>query len=110
MQFAITLNAIALDECGQSPKLSMVEGAANYLLEQAQLDPSVPPPKVGATWTKRLVDRHPLYFKRKQKPLAAERDNAHDIESMTKYFEAYRAVQTERGTRWDSGRRHLEHG
>ena len=65
-----------LDQRGQSPKLSMVEGAANYLLEQAHLDSSVPPPKVSERWSKRFVDRHPLYFKRKQKPLAAERDNA----------------------------------
>ena len=86
-----------LDQCGQSPKLSMVGGAANYLLKQAHLDPSVPPPKVGDSWTKRFVDRHPQYFKRKQKPLAAERDNAHDIDSMTKHFEAYQAVRTERG-------------
>ena len=37
------------------------------------------------------------YFKCEQKPLAAERDNAHDINSMTKKFEAYQAVRTERG-------------
>ncbi|MCJ1263819.1 hypothetical protein MMC22_003689 [Lobaria immixta] len=32
-----------------------------------------------------------------KKPLAAKRDNAHDIDSMTKHFEAYQAVRTERG-------------
>ena len=86
-----------LDQCGQSPKLSMVEGAANYLLEQAHLDPFIPSPKVGASWTKHFVDRHLLYFKRKQKPLAAEKDNVYNIDSITKYFEAFRAVQAERG-------------
>ena len=86
-----------LNWCGQSPKLSMVEGAANYLLKQAHLDPSVPPPKVGDKWTKRFVDRHPLYFKRKQKPLPAEKDNAHNVDTITKHFEAYQTVRIERG-------------
>ena len=43
------------------------------------------------------MDRHPSYFKRKQKPLAAERDNTHNVNAITKYFEAYQAVRIERG-------------
>ena len=96
-EYAICHYIERLDECGQSPKLSMIEGAANYLLAQGHLDLSVPPPKVGETWTKRFVDRHPSYFKRKQKPLAAERDNTHNVNAITKYFEAYQAVRIERG-------------
>ena len=75
----------------------MVGGAANYLLKQVYLNPSIPSPKVGNSRIKCFVNHHPQYFKRKQKPLAAERDNAHDINSMIKHFEAYQAVQTKRG-------------
>lgn len=75
----------------------MVRDAANYLLKQAHQDSSVPPPKVGDSWTKRFITLHFQYFKHKQEPLAAERDNAHDIAAVTKWFEAYSAVRTERG-------------
>ncbi len=35
------------------------------------------------------LDRHPEYFKRKQKPLAVERKNAHNLKDMEEYFETF---------------------
>lgn len=42
-------------------------------------------------WTHRYLDRHPEYFKRKQNPLAVERNNAHNLEDM-EYFESFRKL------------------
>ena len=65
----------------------MIERAANYLLSLDGLDRVV-----GPHWTRRFLDRHPEYFKRKQKPLAVERKNAHNLVDMEEYFETFRKL------------------
>lgn len=65
----------------------MIERAANYLLS---LDGSNG--VVGSNWTCRFLDRHPEYFKRKQKPLAIERKKAHNLKDMEEYFETFRKM------------------
>ena len=92
-----------LDHMEQSAKLSMVRGAANYLLGRAlvgQIDrdqTDTPPPTVSAMWTRRFLKCHPEYFKRKKKPLAVERKHSHDSESMIKHFEQYKLLRELRG-------------
>ena len=65
----------------------MIERAANYLLSLDGLDCVV-----GPKWTRRFLDRHPEYLKRKQKPLAVERKNAHSLKDMEEYFETFRKL------------------
>ena len=86
-----------LDQAEQSARFSMVLGAANYLLREAHLDAFTPPPIVSNSWTKRFLNRNPQFFKRKQKPLAAERKHAHNAKDIHEYFEAYRAAREARG-------------
>lgn len=62
----------------------MVEKAANYLLSPDSLNRVV-----GPHWTRRFLDRHPKYFKRKQTPLAFERKIAPNLKDMEKYFESF---------------------
>lgn len=76
-----------LDSWEMSARPAMIEGAANYLLWKDGCDWVVEP-----QWTRRFLDRHPEYLKRKQKPLAVERKNAHNIEDILEYFETYRKL------------------
>ena len=76
----------------------MLRKAANYLLTQAGIDRTV-----GDHWAKRFVNRHPQYFKRKQKPLAAARKNAHNVEDILHYFEAFQSICYQLGIEhWDT--------
>ena len=75
----------------------MVRGAVNYLLREAHSDVFIPSPHVSNAWIKRFLNRHPQFFKRKQKPLAVERKHAHNAKNMLEYFEAYRAARKTRG-------------
>ena len=86
-----------LDRCELSAKLPMVEKAANYLLCQAHCDPQIPPPMVGSTWVSRFLARHPQYFKRKQKPLAADRKHAHNLDDMQRHFEKFQIAKEDLG-------------
>lgn len=52
---------------------------------------------VGEHWIQRFLERHPEYYKRKQKPLAAEQKNAHNVEDMMDHFQKFQAVRTEKG-------------
>ena len=76
-----------LDSWEMSARPQMIERAANYLLSLDGLDRVV-----GPHWTRRFLDRHPEYFKRKQKPLAVERKNAHNLVDMEEYFETFRKL------------------
>lgn len=76
-----------LDSWEMSARPQMVERAANYLLS---LDGSNR--VVGSHWTRRFLDRHPEFLKRKQKPLAVQRKNAHSVKDMEDYFEAFRKL------------------
>ena len=49
------------------------------------------------------MNRHPQYFKRKQKPLAAARKNAHNVEDILHYFEAFQSICYQLGIEhWDT--------
>ena len=87
-----------LDQAEQPARFPMVRGAANYLLREAHLDAFTPPPPiVSNSLTKLFLNRNPQFFKRKQKPLAAERKHAHNAKDIREYFEAYRAAREARG-------------
>ncbi len=62
----------------------MVESATNYLLSVDVLNYSV-----GPYLTCWFLDCHPEYFKRKQKLLAIEQKNAHNLKDMKEYFETF---------------------
>ncbi len=65
----------------------MVEKTVNYLLFLDSLN-SV----VGPLWASRFLDCHPEYFKRKQKLLAVERKNTHNLKDIEQYFESFRKL------------------
>lgn len=76
-----------LDSWEMSARPRMVERAANYLLS---LDGSNR--VVGPHWTRRFLDRHPEYLKRKPKTLSVQRKNAHNLDDMEEYFEKFRKL------------------
>ena len=76
-----------LDSFSMSIRFPMLRKAANYLLAEAGIDRVV-----GDYWAHRFVQRHPEFFKRKQKSLAAARKNAHNVENILHYFEAFRTI------------------
>lgn len=62
----------------------IVKRSANYLLSLDNLNH-----KVGPHWTRQFLNCHLEYFKRKQKPLAVERKNAHNLKNMEEYFKTF---------------------
>ena len=86
-----------LDDTGISAILSMLCGAANYLLKRSHFDPYTFPPTISSCWPRRFFNRNKQFFKKKQKPLAIDRKNAHNIEDFTIYFEKYKEIRIQRG-------------
>jgi len=86
-----------LDDAGISATLSMLRGAANYLLKRSHLDPCTLPPTISPCWPRRFLNRNKEFFKKKQKPLAIDRKNAHNVEDFTTYFEKYKDIRIQRG-------------
>lgn len=86
-----------LDEQNVSAKFSMVRAAANDILAKSHSDPLTTPPQVTKSWTKRFFDRNPQFYKKKQKPLAVERKNAHDEDDSKEYFEKYKDIRIDKG-------------
>jgi hypothetical protein len=82
---------------GLSPTIAQVEKSANFLLRKAHNDPSTPPPLVGQHWMKRFQRRHPEIFKRKQRPLAVERQHVQDPQTIQQHFYDFRNVVQKRG-------------
>lgn len=76
-----------LDSWEMSARPQIVERAANYLLSLDGLNRVV-----GPYWTRWFLDHHPEYFKYKQKPLAVERKNAHNLKDIEEYFETFRKL------------------
>lgn len=85
-----------LDNIKHSIRLKHIQGAAEYILKIAS-DPNHPPKPLGKDWATRFIKRHPKYHKRKQKPLSAERKNAHDVESIRVAYEKFRRRCEEKG-------------
>ena len=82
-----------LDDGGISAILSMLRGAANHLFKQSHFDPCNLPPTINSYWPPRFLNRNKQFFKKKQKPLAIDRKNAHNIEDFTIYFEKYKEIR-----------------
>ena len=75
------------DNSGISVTLSMLRGAANYLLKRLYFDPCTLPPTISPCWPRRFLNRNKQFFKKKQGPLAIDRKNAHNVEDSMVYFE-----------------------
>ena len=75
----------------------MIQAAANYLLQQSHFDQTSVPHQVSKNWTRRFLERNPQFHKRKQKPLAVERKNAHNEEDFKEYFEKYWEIRVQKG-------------
>ena len=86
-----------LDEQNVSAKVSMIRAAANYILAKSHSDPLTTPPQVSEMWTKQFLDRNPQFYKKKQKPLAVKRKNAHNEDDFQEYFEKYKNIRIEKG-------------
>ena len=85
-----------LDEQDVSAKVTMIRAAANYILTKSHSDHLTPPPQVSENWTRRFLARNPEFYKRKQKPLAVERKNAHNEGDFMEYFEKYKDIRIEK--------------
>ena len=91
MQYIKRLNKINM-----SPRILMIHNAANYLLLQGHSDPSLPS-TISPLWVFSFIKHHPKLFKCKQMPIAVERANAEDLVSLGLHFDAYNAMQVEKG-------------
>lgn len=67
-----------------------IVGAANHLLRFEIRT-------VGHRWLPRLLDRDPQFNVRKQKPVAIDRINSHNVEDMTAYFTKLETAMKEKG-------------
>ena len=85
-----------LDYIEHSIRLKHIRGAAEFIMNTA-LSPGHSPKPLGKDWVTNFIKRHPKYHKRKQKPLSAERKNAHDVESVRKAYERFQTGVQERG-------------
>ena len=79
-----------LDDVGISATLSMLCGAANHLFKRSHFDPCTLLPTISSCWSRRFLNRNEQFFKKKQKPLAIDRKNTHNIEDFTIYFKKYK--------------------
>ncbi len=74
----------------------MIRVAANYILTKSHPDHLTPPPQVSKNWTRRFFTCNPEFYKKKQKPLAIERENVHNENDIIEYFEKYKDIQIEK--------------
>ncbi len=79
-----------LDDINMSARRRMIVGAANYLIrfENRQVDHQ---------WLTPFLKRNPDFYVRKQKPLAADRKNSHNVNDMASYFGKLERVMKEKG-------------
>ena len=86
-----------LDNVDISATLSMLRSAANYLLKRSHLGPCTLPPAISPCWPRRFLNRNKQFFKKKQKLLAIDRKNAHNVEDFIIYFEKYKEIRIQKG-------------
>ncbi len=67
----------------------MIQVEANYLLQKSHFDRTSVLHQVSKNWTRRFLERNPQFHKRKQKPIAVERNNVHNEGDFKEYFEKY---------------------
>ena len=75
----------------------MIHAAANYILAKSHSDPLTTPPQVSKKWAKRFLDCNPKFYKKRQKPLAVERKNAHNEDDFHEHFEKYKDICIDKG-------------
>ena len=68
-----------------------------YILAKSHSDPLITPPQVSENWTRRYLDCNPQFYKKKQKPLAIERKNAHNEDNFKDYFVKYKGIRIDKG-------------
>jgi Tc5 transposase DNA-binding domain len=74
----------------------MLTRAANNALRQNY--PSLTPsPTVSHNWTSRFLQRHPEFVKKKKKPLAVERAQAHSRRTIQAHFDRFQNAVQEYG-------------
>ena len=79
-----------LDKANMCARPKLIVGAANYLIRFENRT-------LGHQWLKRFLDRNPELHVRKQKPLAVDRKNSHDVNDMVEYFSKLERVMREKG-------------
>ena len=79
-----------LDKINQCARPRMIVGAANYIIRFENRT-------IGHQWLKRFLARNPEFSVRKQKPLASERKDSHNVHDMAEYFSKLERVMKEKG-------------
>jgi hypothetical protein len=74
-----------LDDLGLSLRLSLIAGSANELLAQEHLGEETSP-KVSYMWLIRFRERHPEFFKKRQKTIDINWQKAHDVEDIDEWY------------------------
>ena len=62
-----------------SATLSMLRGAANYLLKRSHLDSCTLPPTISPCLPRQFLNHNKRFLKKRQKSLAIDRKHAHNI-------------------------------
>jgi len=78
-----------LNKLSISARLRHLRGAANFLLQQANLVNSL---RVEQHWSVRFLQQNPQFFKRKQTSLAADRKTSLTVEMTKQHFYDFRDV------------------
>lgn len=86
-----------LDDASISATLSMLHDTANHLLKWVHCDPCTLPSTINSYWTRQFLNHNKQFFKKKQKLLAIDRKNAHNIKDFTIYFKKYKEIPIQRG-------------
>jgi Beta-lactamase/Tc5 transposase DNA-binding domain len=85
-----------LDKLGISARPTMLTRAANNALRR-NYPGLTPPPTVSHNWTSRFLQRHPEFVKKKKKPLAVERAQAHSRQTIQAHFDRFQNAVQEYG-------------
>ena len=75
----------------------MLRDAANHLYQQPHFGLCTLPHTISSCWPWRFLNCKKPFFKKKQKPLAIDRKNAHNIKDLIIYFEKYKEIRIQRG-------------
>jgi len=86
---AICIYLTRLDKLSISARLRHLRGAANFLLQQANL---VNSSRVEQHWSVRFLQQNPQFFKRKQTSLVADRKTSLTVEVTKQHFYDFRDV------------------
>ena len=86
-----------LDNADISATLSMLCSAANYLVKRSHLDPCTLPRTICPCWPRRFLNRNKQFFKKKQKPLAINQKNAHNVKDFMIYFKKCKEIRIQKG-------------